>query len=348
MIIRNMQTLSTTITYLTETWICRERVTKRHRGYTESFRSIVNEHEHKLEKGADGDSRLVKSILQYKDYRNSSFVDTEYEAMSGSILEPDPMRSKRKLSQAAAAEAKEAREAINAHRRIVTQEERCQFCFNNQSRPKHLTLSIANSCYLMLPPWDAIVHGHCLIVPMQHEGASRNLDEHVWEEMRNYKKCLLQMFAKHNRDGIFLETAINLSRQCRHCLVECIPLPPNNAKQAPLYFKKAIDEAEDEWSQHDAKKLIDTSVKGLRGSIPKNFPYFHVEFGLQAGYVHVIDNERAFEADLGCNVVIGMLNLPVEDMHRKRKLQTYDQQKKAAENFQDAWDPYDWTKMLDD
>ncbi|KAH7294788.1 hypothetical protein KP509_27G019100 [Ceratopteris richardii] len=208
----------------------RERVTKRHRGYTEIFRSIVNEHEHKLEKGADGDSRLVKSILQYKDYRNSSFVDTEYEAMCGRILEPDPMRSKIKLSQAAAAEAKEAREAINAHRRIVTQEERCQFCFNNQSRPKHLTLSIANSCYLMLPPWDAIVHGHCLIVPMQHEGASRDLDEHVWEEMRNYKKCLLQMFAKHNRDVIFLETAINLSRQCRHCLVECIPLPPNKAK----------------------------------------------------------------------------------------------------------------------
>ncbi|KAH7294787.1 hypothetical protein KP509_27G019000 [Ceratopteris richardii] len=43
-----------------------------------------------------------------------------------------------------------------------------------------------------------------------------------------------------------------------------------------------------------------------------------------------------------------MLNLPVEDMHRKQKLQTYDQQKKAAENFQDDWDPYDWTKMLDD
>ncbi|KAK1365159.1 hypothetical protein POM88_040720 [Heracleum sosnowskyi] len=38
-----------------------------------------------------------------------------------------------------------------------------------------------------------------------------------------------------------------------------IPLP------APLYFKKAIDEAEDEWSHDDAKKLTDTSVKGLRG-----------------------------------------------------------------------------------
>ena len=26
--------------------------------------------------------------------------------------------------------------------------------------------------------------------------------------------------------------------------------------------------------------MIDTRAKGLRGSIPPNFPYFHVEFGL--------------------------------------------------------------------
>ena len=54
---------------------------------------------------------------------------------------------------------------------------------------------------------------------------------------------------------------------------------------------QAIDEAEDEWSQHNAKKLIDTSVKGLHGSILKDFPYFHVEFGLSKGFVHIIDDE---------------------------------------------------------
>ena len=43
---------------------------------------------------------------------------------------------------------------------------------------------------------------------------------------------------------------------------------------------QGIDDAESEWSQHHAKRLIDTRAKGLRGSIPPNFPYFHVEFGL--------------------------------------------------------------------
>ena len=33
------------------------------------------------------------------------------------------------------------------------------------------------------------------------------------------------------------------------------------AAKAPLYFKKGIDDAESEWSQHHAKRWIDTSAK---------------------------------------------------------------------------------------
>ena len=52
----------------------------------------------------------------------------------------------------------------------------------------------------------------------------------------------------------------------KHAVVECIPLPEHVAEHAPMYFKKAIDEAESEWSTHDAKKCISTAPpKGLRG-----------------------------------------------------------------------------------
>lgn len=44
--------------------------------------------------------------------------------------------------------------------------------------------------------------------------------------------------------------------------------------------RQAVDDAESEWSQHHAKRYIDTRAKGLQGSIPPNFAYFHVEFGL--------------------------------------------------------------------
>ncbi|KNA02958.1 hypothetical protein SOVF_213670, partial [Spinacia oleracea] len=108
----------------------------------------------------------------------------------------------------------------------------------------------------------------------------------------------------------------------------------------------AIDEAEDEWSQHNAKKLIDTSKKGLRASIPKDFPYFHVEFGLDKGFVHVIDDETQFKTSFGLNVIRGMLQSQDENMYRRRQNESVDAQKEAVSAFAGDWKPFDWTKQL--
>ncbi|KAK7295139.1 hypothetical protein RJT34_18043 [Clitoria ternatea] len=119
----------------------------------------------------------------------------------------------------------------------------------------------------MLPQWQPLVPGHCCILPIQHESAKITVNDNVWIEIRNFKKFLIMMFAKQEKEVVFLETVMGLAQQQRHCMVECIPLPQDIAKEAPLYFKEAIDEAEDEWSQHNAKKLIDTSQKGLQAQM---------------------------------------------------------------------------------
>ncbi|KAH9321777.1 hypothetical protein KI387_016416, partial [Taxus chinensis] len=287
----------------------------------------------------DTDSLLASMIMHNKQFRTDSQADDEYD------FDNNPGRKKDKKTVVKQETGKNS--MMKIQKRILTQQERCNLCFDNPSRPKHLTISIANFTYLMLPPWEPIVPGHCYILPLQHEASTRNLDDNVWEELRNFKKCLLRMFAEEEKDVLFLETVTGLAQQRRHCLVECIPVPYDIAKEAPNYFKKAIDEAEDEWSQHNAKKLIDTSVKGLRGSIPKNFPYFHVEFGLQKGFVHVIDDEKNFKSQFGLNVIRGMLQLREEDMYRRRQQETVKMQNKAASDFAKKWEPFDWTKMLD-
>ncbi|CAK7338332.1 unnamed protein product [Dovyalis caffra] len=256
----------------------------------------------------DADRHLAQKIMQNKQYSLSGRADDEYDFDDG------PRRKSRKKGET-----------------VIT---------------RHLVVSIANFAYLMLPQWQPLVPGHCCILPVHHDSATRNVDNNVWEEIRNFKKCLIMMFSKQEKDLVFLETVINLSQQRRHCLIECIPLPREIAKQAPLYFKKAIDEAEDEWSQHNSKKLIDTSEKGLRGSIPKDFPYFHVEFGLNKGFVHVIDDEKNFKSSLGLNVIRGMLHLPEEDMYRRRRQESVEVQKQAVANFARDWEPFDWTKQL--
>ncbi|XWS53860.1 hypothetical protein CRYUN_Cryun10bG0036500 [Craigia yunnanensis] len=286
----------------------------------------------------DTDKHLARRIMHNKLYSVSGQADDEYDYEDG---------SSRKSRKKGGGNDQKVSGNNNLARRILTQQERCLFCFENPNRPKHLVAAIANFTYLMLPQWQPVVPGHCCISPMQHESATRTIDNNVWDEIRNFKKCLIMMFAKQDKEVVFLETVMGLAQQRRHCLIECIPLPREIAKQAPVYFKKAIDEAEDEWSQHNAKKLIDTSEKGLRGSIPKNFPYFHVEFGLNKGFVHVIDDESQFKSSLGLNVIRGMLQLPEEDMYRRRRHQSVEEQKQAVACFARDWEPFDWTKQLD-
>ena len=58
-----------------------------------------------------------------------------------------------------------------------------------------------------------------------------------------------------------METAMRLSDAHTHALVDCIPVSPAVTAKAPLYFKKGIDDAESEWSQHHAKRMIETGGK---------------------------------------------------------------------------------------
>ena len=71
----------------------------------------------------------------------------------------------------------------------------------------------------------------------QHVPSTVSVDDDVWEEIRNFKKCLIMMFAEKEKDVVFLETVVDLPQQRRHCLVECIPVPRETDE--PLnYFKK--------------------------------------------------------------------------------------------------------------
>jgi hypothetical protein len=59
-----------------------------------------------------------------------------------------------------------------------------------------------------------------------------------------------------------------------------------------LYLQKAILECETEWTTN--KKLVDLSGKDVRRAVPKGLPYFSVDFGLDSGFAHVIEDEKMF------------------------------------------------------
>ncbi|CAN6336924.1 unnamed protein product [Urochloa humidicola] len=280
-------------------------------------------------KEEDADLHLANKIMHRKQYNVSENIENEYD------FGDTP--------------SKKGREKKSCYKHLLIQKERCFYCIENPSRPKHLVVAIGNFTYLMLPQFEPVVPGHCVILPLQHDSATRTVDQNVWEEIRNFKKCLLKMFAQQDKDVVFMETVISLARQQRHCMIECVPVPSSVSNMAPMYFKKAIDEAEEEWAQHEMKKLITTTTsRNLRQAVPENFAYFHVEFGLDRGFVHVIDDENKFNAGFGLNVIRGMLGLPEVDMHRQRRSVPVDKQKQSVARFMKDWEPFNWTKQLDE
>ncbi|GJM93479.1 hypothetical protein PR202_ga10039 [Eleusine coracana subsp. coracana] len=277
----------------------------------------------------DADLHLANKIMHNKQYNMSKSIEDEYD-----FGDAPSKKDKRKNKEG-------HQDKRGTNRPMLTQKERCLYCFENPSRPKHLVVAIGNFTYLMLPQFEPVVPGH-------HESGMRTVDQNVWVEIRNFKKCLLQMFGQQDKDVVFMETVVSLARQRRHCMIECIPVPCEVSNNAPMYLKKAIDEAEEEWSQHEMKKIITTNAsRNLRQVIPENFAYFHVEFGLDRGFVHVIGDENKFNAGFGLNVIRGMLRLPEEDMHRRRRHESMDKQKQAVASFMKDWEPFDWTKQLD-
>ncbi|KAA8527717.1 hypothetical protein F0562_035414 [Nyssa sinensis] len=93
---------------------------------------------HQKKKEDNADMHLAQKIVQNQQYSISGRADDEYDYDDG------PRRKTRKT--VGANDHKPSR-MTNFTRRILTQQERCQFCFENPTRPKHL---VSCNCQLYL------------------------------------------------------------------------------------------------------------------------------------------------------------------------------------------------------
>ncbi|XP_019741428.1 CWF19-like protein 2 [Hippocampus comes] len=230
--------------------------------------------------------------------------------------------------------------ATEESRRLATSMEKCRHCFSSQELQKHLIVAIGSKVYLSLPAGVSLTNGHCLVCPLQHHCSATTLDEEVWSEIQLFRRSLVRMFESQDLDCVFMETHMN-PRKRQHMVLECIPLPRELGDMAPIYFKKAIMESDEEWAMN--KKVVDLSLKDIRKSVPRGLPYFAVDFGLQGGFAHVIENEQKFPHYFGKEVVGGMMDLEPR-LWRKLIRENFDDQRKKVLQFAQWWKQYDCTK----
>ncbi|XP_057206615.1 CWF19-like protein 2 isoform X2 [Triplophysa rosa] len=237
-------------------------------------------------------------------------------------------------------EERQRNKAVQETRRLAGRMEKCPHCFDSPELPKHLIVAVGTKVYLCLPNGVSLTEGHCLIVPVQHHTAATGLDEDVWNEIQTFRLALVQMFEAQDLDCVFFETHMNLKRHF-HMVYECVPLPKELGDMAPIYFKKAIMESDEEWAMN--KKVVDLSSKDIRRAVPRGLPYFSVDFGLQGGFAHVIENEQKFPHYFGKEILGGMLDLEPRRW-RKQIRENFDDQRKKVLAFAQWWKPFDCTK----
>jgi len=218
----------------------------------------------------------------------------------------------------------------------------CKWCIGSKRSQKHLMVSMGKSVYLALPGTTSMAQGHCLIVPMGHCMAGTEMDEDVWNEVQDYRKSLVKMYQSRGEDCVFFETAMGFKKH-PHMVIECIPLPEDLGSMLPMYFQKAIQECETEWTNN--KKLVKLKEKNIARNIPRGLPYFHVDFGMDLGFAHVIEEEEDWNKRFGHEVVGGMLDTDPRTM-RNPPWEQFDEQKRKVIEFGGMWSEFDWTKSL--
>ncbi|KDQ62188.1 hypothetical protein JAAARDRAFT_30088 [Jaapia argillacea MUCL 33604] len=301
----------------------------------------------------DMDAQFARAIATDAGFVNDlDYIDDNSEKLARQKMRSDAM--KRQF-------------AINDYKRTQTALATCPFCFGeDDSPPKAPIVSMGTRVYLSRTVNNELVDGHCLIVPIQHHLAMLEGDDDVWDEVRNFMKCLMKMFAEEDEGVVFFETVLSFKKQ-NHTFIECIPVPWEQFEEVPAYFRESILTSETEWSQH--RKLIDFSARpgGFRRAMVPNLPYFMVQFDYKGekGYGHVIEGtgEVADEGDeeggidegakgggefpryFAGEIIGNLLELEPRRWRHPKKVDLKRNKERVAE-FKRKYDRFDWTGMI--
>lgn len=298
----------------------------------------------------DLDAQFAKAIMGDGKFENDlDYIDDNAEKLSRQKMRTDAMKR-----QFAIHDYKKTQQVLST----------CTYCYGeDDSPPKAPVVAMGTRAYLSCTTTEELVPGHCIIVPIQHHLSMLEADDDVWDEVRNFMKCLMRMFAEEDKGVVFYETVLSLKWQA-HTVIECVPVPWEHFEVIPGYFKESILASEAEWSQH--KKLIDFSARpgGFRRAMVPNLPYFMVQFDYKGekGYGHVIEGGATAEGDeegvdegekgggefpkyFAGEIIGNILDLEPRRWRRPKRVDFHSNRQRVAQ-FKRKYDKFDWTGMI--
>lgn len=301
-----------------------------------------NEYGERVRFFADDDRYNIKEIFEREKFTSASDVNLQFANIASKHINPnddleDIFAEKICKDDSVRDNLKERQRAIREHKNNEKVLDNCDKCLESPKMQKQHLVCVGEKVYLALPWYQGLQEGHCLIIPSQHISCCTQVDEDTWSEINEFRKALTRMFAAQGKDVIFFEIANRLHKR-PHLAVHCIPIRESDGEIAPFYFKKAIEESEHDWCIN--KQLVSLRHKSLISCIPKGLPYFWVNFGMDTGFAHVIEDEDRFPSNFAQEIIGGMLNLDARKWRNLKKEQNIIIKVKF---FAETWKKYDCT-----
>ena len=304
------------------------------------------------EREMDMDEAYVRNISRlgkhYKRHVGAHFgssadgADEDDQQIDMSLFQTDKMDNKSDTNtkiQKHSMQRAEHREA-NLERRAESITSRCWWWIQSKSFQKFLMIALGDHVALVLAPSHmSLVKGHCYLVPVKHAQSFCSCDNEVWEEVNRFRNSLRQMYAKEGKGVLFCETVLE-AKGFWQARMDVIPVPKKVSDDAPMFFKSSIDAQIEEFGTHT--KIYKTKENGLRGCIPKGFPYFNVEWN-GGGFAHIIES-RSFPKDFGVDTIASIMEMDPLRFNKKRKDNEVD--RKDVLSFCEKWKQFDWTLQL--
>merc|ERR1712194_310477 len=247
---------------------------------------------------------------------------------------------------------KQRKQQINDKQRVQMNLQKCTFCIESKKFGRRdAMISASEHVYLAMDGMNqCILPGQTIIVPLEHVQAVTDLDDPVWSEIRSYQKSLVRYWEAQNppQAVIFCESAISRVTRDKamlgagsHTVIVAYPVEVELLAEVRAYWKKALDEAEDEFTTQHTKVIETDSQNGVRGKIPKNFAYIHADFSGRGGFAHIVEDSVEFQRNFVQHTIAGMCELTILDRayHEKR-----DYRQACAAFKRDFKKDFDWTE----
>jgi hypothetical protein len=313
---------------------------------------VIGENNTEFAQKMSMDEELARNVVRLgkkRRYKMKSSVDSDEEEhrLLSMMVPQEPKKSNRHSDPAEKALHRDRSRELALNDRQEQAVAKCWWWLESPSFQTNRLLSLGNYVSLVMAPLNLSLKSghHFFLVPIKFAESLASCENDVWDEVVRYQTSLRNMYEKEYNQGVLFCETVLPTKKFRQTRLEVLPVKKKAWQDAELYFNSSLTEKADEFGGTHTK-ILRTKGKGLRRTVPANFPYFYIEWDADSeGYAQIIESSD-FQADYGVETVAAMCGLDPIRFQRKKKFSA-EQEKECILDFLEKWKQYDWTAQLD-